>query len=408
MMRMKKTNKVRRILVILRIAYGSGRDILYGIARYARLHCRWRLHVINLIGEATLDEIRRTDAEGVDGIIACGLEKPAIAAYLQASHTPLVCLCAKNSNLGRRKEAVALINNDDTAIGYAGAKYLAALGRFRSYGFASRSEDEAAYIHDLREKGFRSYFTGGDADVRTYQTSPEIERGSLADIAALADWLKALPKPAAVMAAHDLRAMHVIEAADRASIKIPQELAVIGVDNDELYCETANPTLTSLAPDHAQFGELAAKALKQLLATPSKNTKPLTITYQSNYAIIERQSAKPISPASQLVEHAIAFIRQNATKGISALDVAAHLGVSRRLADLRFRQLTGASLLEAIHDRRFDEIKRHLRETAVPIEKIIAASGFKTLSNAKNLFKKRYGVSMRDYRARYRQKPKIT
>jgi len=83
---------------------------------------------------------------------------------------------------------------------------------------------------------------------------------------------------------------------------------------------------------------------------------------------------------------------------IGAFDVATHLGVSRRLADLRFRQMTGISILEAILDRRFDELKRHLRDSDVPIEKLIKACGFRTMGNAKNLFKKRYGVSMREYR----------
>lgn len=406
MMHMK--GKTRRILVVLRVIYSSQRDILYGIADYARLRCRWHLHIVNLTGEEALDEIRRADAEGVDGIISCGLEHPAIAAHLQTSRTPLVCICSRTSCLGRRKDALAFVNNNDFAIGSAGAEYLAKLGRFRSYGFVSRSEDEPSYVYDLREQGFRSYFAGRADDVRTYRTAARVKRSSFADIAAIAEWLRALPKPAAVMAAHDLRATHVIEAADMAEIKIPQELAVIGVDNDELYCETANPTITSLAPDHARLGELAAKALKQLMAAERGNESPRApqVINLASCKIMERQSTKPVSPASQLVERAIAFIRQNATRGISAVDVSAHLGVSRRLADLRFRQMTGTSILGAILNRRFDEVKRHLRDSNVTIEKIIASCGFKTASNAKNLFRKHYGMSMSEFRnAAHDQQP---
>ena len=404
MMRMKRKGWTSKILVAMRIAYGSGRDVLYGIAGYARLHCRWRLRIVNIIDDETFHEFCRAEAEEADGIIACGLERPAI---LCASHTPLVCICARTSDLGQRKDAVAFVNNDDVAIGHAGAKYLASLGRFRSYGFISRSENEYSYVHTFREQGFRKFFADRtDDDVRTYQTAAGVKRGSLVDVTALSVWLKALPKPAAVMASHDLRAMHAIEAADMANIRIPQELVVIGVDNDELYCETSVPTITSIAPNHVRLGELAAKELKRLMTVSRRSQKasagkaaesPPVISLTS-HKIIERQSSRSIPPASQLVEHAIAFIRQNSTKGIGAFDVAAHLGVSRRLADLRFRQMTGKSILGAILDRRFDELKRHLRDSDVSIEKLITACGFKTISNAKNLFKKRYGVSMREYR----------
>ena len=183
-----------------------------------------------------------------------------------------------------------------------------------------------------------------------------------------------------------------------ADIKIPDSLAVIGVDNDRVYCETSRPMITSITPNHARVGELAARALKKLMQSPSKAKNPIEIMSPSNHKIIERQSTKPISPMAQLVNHAESFIRQNATKGISAADVAADLGVSRRLADLRFRQAAGKSILEAILDCRFDEMKRLLRVTDIPVGKIIASCGFSTISNAKSLFKKRYGMSMSEYR----------
>ena len=206
------------------------------------------------------------------------------------------------------------------------------------------------------------------------------------------------------MAPHDIWATRIVEAAEMSGIKIPDSLAVIGVDNDRVYCETSRPMITSITPNHARIGELAARALKKLMQSPAKAKSPIEIMSPSSHKIIERQSTKPISPVAQLVNRAESFIRQNATKGISAADVAADLGVSRRLADLRFRQATGKSILEAILDRRFDEMTRLLQLTDIPVGKIIASCGFNTASNAKSLFKKRYGMSMSDYRAQNRQK----
>ncbi len=388
----------RRILVALYIAYGSGREILNGIDRYARAHCNWRLRVVDCTGDKAVNDIRRAETDGFDGIIACGLDHPDIAECLQASRTPLVCVCCMPSTISRRKDAVAFININDTEIGRSAAEYLFSLGRFRSYGFVSKNKTEANYTYTFREKGFRSFFKGKTDDVHIYRTAAGIERGSLEDIIFLSEWLKSLPKPAAVMAPHDIWATRVVEAAEMADIKIPDSLAVIGVDNDKVYCETSRPMITSITPNHARIGELAAKALKKLMQPRSKAKCPMQIMSPSNHKIIERQSTKPISPVAQLVNRAESFIRENATKGISAADVAAELGVSRRLADLRFRQAAGKSILEAILDCRFDEMKRLLEVTDIPVGKIIASCGFKTVSNAKSLFRKRYGISMSEYR----------
>ena len=400
---MKENRKPQKILVLLRLSYCSGRDILYGISRYARQHCRWQFHVVDLASAAALDELCRAEEEDIDGIITQGLEFDDINAFLQKSRVPLVVVDGLAKKLGRRTSALALVQIDNIAVGRTAADYLSSLGRFRSYGFVGRSVDAPGFVQPMREKGFRDVVSGKSTDVRTYQTAAGVKRGSFADISALANWLAALPKPAAVMAAHDLRATNVLEAAQRAKLRVPQELAVIGVDNDELYCETSDPTITSVAPDHVRLGELSARALKTLLTKPQK--LPTAICSSAN-TIVERQSAKPIAPASLLVERAMAFIRQNTTKGISAADVAEHLDVSRRLADLRFRQMTGGTLLEAILKHRFGELKRRLRDTDMPIAKIVAVCGFRTLSNAKALFRKRFGGSMRDYRQKCRQKTK--
>ena len=392
---MKKV-KVRKIAVVLRLAFGSGRDILYGISRYARKHCRWQLHIINFAGDDTLAEIRHVERKGVDGIIANGLDNTLIASHLSRSSTPLVVIGARSPGLRRRMKNLAFVRNDDVDIGRFGATYLTSLGLARSYGFVDWAA--TGYASILRREGFMARFNGTDADVRIYSPTADLEKGSLEDISALAKWLSSLPKPTAVMAVHDLRAIHVIEAAAMANIRIPRDLALIGVDNDELLCDTTEPTLTSIAPDHIRLGELAAETLNALMNGTSRR-HALTIR-SSVKTIVERQSAKPVTPASRLVEQATAFIRRNALKGIGAMDVVNHLGVSRRLADMRFRQFTGQSILSAILKIRLDEVKRRLRDTDTPIAKITANCGFHGENYAKKLFKSRFGISMTAWRAR--------
>ena len=399
-----KKGKVCKVAVVLRLAFGSGRDILYGISRYARKHCRWQFHIINFAGDDTLAEIRHAERKGVDGIIANGLDNTLIATHLSRSSTPLVVIGARSPGLRRRMRNLAFVRNDDADIGRFGADYLASLGLARSYGFVDWTA--TGYASLLRREGFMARFKGTDDDVRIYSTTTDLEKGSLEDIAALSKWLSSLPKPTAVMAVHDLRAIHVLEAAALSGIKIPRELSLIGVDNDELLCDTAEPTLTSIAPDHIHLGELAAEALNGLMngarscasaQTGSRRLHALTIR-SSVKTIVERQSAKPVTPATRLVEQATAFIRRNALKGIGAMDVVNHLGVSRRLADMRFRQFTGQSILAAILKIRLDEVKRRLRDTDTPIAKITAACGFHGENYAKKLFKSRFGISMTRWR----------
>ena len=292
---------------------------------------------------------------------------------------------------------LAFVRNDDTDIGRFGADYLASLGMAHSYGFVDWAA--TGYASILRREGFVARFKGSDADVRTYSPTADLEKGSLEDITALSKWLASLPKPAAVMAVHDLRAIHVFEAAAMVGIRIPHEMALIGVDNDELLCDTAEPTLTSIAPDHTRLGELAAETLNGLMGGQERRH---AITIRSSAkTIVERQSAKPVTPATRLVQQATEFIRHNALKGIGAVDVVSHLGISRRLADARFRQFTGQSILAAILEVRLEEVKRRLRDTNTPIAKITAACGFRGENYAKKLFKSRFGISMTAWRAQH-------
>lgn len=390
--------RILNIAVVLRLSYASGRDLLYGISQYARRKCRWRMHVINFNGDATVEELRMAIADGnLDGIIANGADNPEMTKILDASTVPLAVIGARPPSL-MRKKAIAFVHNDDIAIGLRGAEYFESLGRYRSYGFVASSVDKFHYVSVLRERGFRSGLAGIADDVRTYGTAADVARGSYGDISALGEWLKALPKPAAVMASHDLRAMHVIEAAKANGIDIPGEISLIGVDNDELICETLEPTLTSIAPDHVRLGELASAALKKVMADPFAAPSE---TLSSAKTIAERQSAHYTMPSAQLVERALAYIRRNALKGIGAADVVRHLGVSRRLADMRFRQLAGESILGAILRIRLAALQQRLRNTDAPIAKITAACGFHGENYAKKLFKSRFGVSMSEWRDRH-------
>ena len=388
---MKAKGAIFKVLVRLNLAYASGRDLLYGISQYARANCHWNIRLAPFAADCGTAPFPQP--EDVDGIIT---SEPLGDAAVE-SKIPLVVIGTREKWLGRRMESLAFVRNNDTEIGRFGATFLKSLGRFRSFGFVPTNTPY--YCSILMEEGFRTALEGGD--IWLYDATDAAD-GSREDVARLGGWLARLPKPAAVMAVHDLRATHVLEAARARRIKVPAQLAVIGVDNDELLCDFTAPQLTSIFPDHVKEGELAAGTLQKMMAHEAWK-RPHTF-HSDEKTLVERESAQPISPASRLADGAMEYIRRNAAKGITAADVAEHLHVSRRLCDMRFRECHGETVLNAILRCRFSLLKHYLATTKVRIKKITAACGFACESHAKRMFRKRYGMSMREWREKNRAK----
>lgn len=226
---------------------------------------------------------------------------------------------------------------------------------------------------------------------------PIAETGSDKDIAALAQWLKNLPKPAAVMTAWDMRGVHVMSACRMARLKVPDQVSVVGVDNDPLLCDFTTPTLTSVYPDHALEGQMAAEAIDRMIRKRSGSKVRRILNTAKK--MVERESARPVSPVTALMARAVAFIDAHAAENIKTADVVEALGVSRSLLDQRFREFRNETLANAITERRLKEVARRLRQTNLSIRAISASCGFQNPNHLKNLFKRRYGMSMREWRA---------
>jgi LacI family transcriptional regulator len=394
----KKADKVYKVWVHLRLSYASGRDLLYGISNYARSNAHWRIILHPFSGESANPPFPRPGE--ADGIIT----SEPLDGMASSSGIPLVVIGTRERWLGRRMKSLVFVRNDDMDIGSMGARTLKALGKFASFGFVGTNTPY--YCSILRGEGFQKELASmKSVPVLAFGNVPGRADGSPEDLDALCRWLVKLPKPTAVMAVHDLRATHVLTAAAMRNIG-PKQLAVIGVDNDELLCDFTEPRLTSIAPNHVKEGEIAAAALNRMLKSGNAAKCPLhTRTIRSSSkTLVERDSTRLLGSSLSLSKSAMDYIRRNAFKGISPADVAIALHASRRLCDLRFRECYGESMLEAILRIRLAEIMRKLRSTAAPIGRITAACGFSCASYAKRLFRKRLGLTMRDYRAQSSQR----
>lgn len=388
---MAKKREIRRVWINIELVFSSQRDILFGISNYAKRNAFWNITIAN--GERNADISSIPKSERPDGIITTVPLPPALVD----SDIPLVAIGARESWMGRRTRNLAFVRNDDRAIGAAAARKFLLSCLYSSYGFVGSFVRNSC--SEMREEGFRAG-VGADGDFRRYEQGDGLIDGSSADIALLGDWLESLPKPAAVFAVHDLRATHVITAANGRGIAIPGDLSVIGVDNDELLCEFTDPPLTSIAPDHVREGEIAAETLLALL-NAGKGTNFQTTRESGKFEIIERETTSSRTPSEHLAKEAMAFIRRNFKSGIGVEDVLRSIpGRSRRLLDMRFREMYGCTLHEAILRARYAELKRRLVRSKAPIGELMEACGFSDLSNAKRAFKSRFGMSMREWRER--------
>ncbi len=214
-------------------------------------------------------------------------------------------------------------------------------------------------------------------------------------IGRLAAFLASLPKPCGVLAANDEMAAQTLVAAREAGLAVPEEIAVVGIDNDELLCENTEPTLTSVAPDFERSGRMAVDLLARCLA--ENGERPEILRY--GCAPLERRrSTCTLKVSNAHVQKALEFIRLNACKGISVGDVVSMMGLRPRTAETRFRQTRERSIRDEIISVRVHEAKRLLSETDLPVAVVAERCGYRDERSLRYVFEKLVGDSPNAWR----------
>lgn len=395
--RQGKSSHIPRVFAVVSMQSSYGPSVLRGIFAHIAAHGAWGLEIIRSATEFSAETVEKAIAHKTDGFIIA-LNDDCDAAYraLAASHLPFVTVEAYSATLAARTYDARHIRIDNVAIGRDAARNFLRQGRYLSFGFVPpRSERpwslarRDGFSQELERRGHHANaFVGGRTD------DAVARRGDLAK------WLRKLEKPAAVLAADDAIALEVVQACQSARLKIPGDVAVLGVDDEPLICENITPALSSIRPAFFDAGRAAAEALDRLMCGTSAQTTVGTTVVRGRNEIVTRASTRAESSAGLLVQRAIAFIQENAKRGIGIEDVRAHLGVSRALMDLRFRQIRNESVLSALTDARLKELKHALRFTDESIGDITARLGWTSENYPKRLFKARFGCSMQTWRTR--------
>lgn len=370
----------RKVLIALRMAGVAGQDKFCGIFRYLGKNHDWDITLIRTAAEFTPERMRTALKEGYDGYIVSIPDTEKTAALLAKSSVPTIVMDIHDPELSARKKNIVFIRNSAKEIGVTAANHLLGIGRCRSYAFIQNESikewgvDRCRYFREaLRDRGLWCEDLPGPEEIRL------------------------LERPVGIFASNDDTGYDVLEYCRAHKLRVPEDVIVLGNNNDTLVCENCRPRLSSIQPDFEQEGFLAAKTLDSMMRGDSAAERTI---YVGVKAVVRRESTAAISQAGQLVQRAVAYIRKHATEGIGVEDVVRHLGCSRRLADLRFRELQNTSIGESIISEKLHLVKRLLTETDERIDAIAAQCGFENPNYLKNLFKKRFGMTMREWRNR--------
>ena len=383
----------RRVVVALRMAGIAGQDKMNGIFDHLSAGRRWQLIIYRTKHEFTADVVDHELARGTDGFIVGIPGADDALSRLAETDVPTVVMNVSGGGLEKRSRMIAFVRSDAVAVGREAANALLRQGIYKSYGYAGyRTDDDWS-----RERGtaFRDAldgagFVGRMLDMTHYREKVE-------DKATVVGWLRSLPKPCGVFAACDDRAFEILDICKEAGLKVPAEVGILGVNNDPILCENADPKLSSIQPNFIEEGRLAAELLEQMMSggTAPEQTRVWKVGVRS---VVHRESTVAQSESGKLVQKVLAYIGREAVKGIGVEDVARRFKVSRSLLEMRFREMQRESVYEAMLRIRLDEVKRRLRQTDDPISEITAACGWENPAPPKVLFRRRFGMSMREWR----------
>jgi len=379
-----------KVLLCLATSEKAGRDKLQGILHYISLHTPWSIHLAEKeLGERQIGDIR---SWGATGIILARL--PAMVNAVRRSGLPTVVLDSSDLYRDALPDASYVIS-DSQAVGFAAADFFLSKG-FQRFAYVPDTEDWDWSL--LRGQAFEKRLEEKSFACCHYEVSLGIDWVS--EQGKLARWLLDLPKPCAIFTARDGRARQVIDTARSAGLTTPGDIAVLGVDNDEILCENSGPTISSVQPDFVAGGYRGAETLERLMRGIQR--KPSVVKYGVR-GVVDRASGRPSQVVDRRTQRGMEFIRLNVGESIRVDDVVRHMGVSKRMAELLFQRALSRSIMQEIQLARLEKVKTFLLDSSLPVGLISLQCGYQTEMHAKRVFKQATGVTMSAFRKQHRQ-----
>ena len=417
---MRTVASTPRVVLLMVPFTGFDQGLLEGIARYTQIHGPWVLYrpndypeVPSPASESTggsfsgreyfsavtagyrLPSLRRWGATGVIGRVRTA----RLAQRVLQAGLPIVgidlpqALVTSEGPLAQLSE----IRTNSELAGRMAAEHFLDRG-FRHFGFCGFSGRDWS---QRRQESFAERVAAAGFACDAYQPPRQRECTSWdGEQARVIAWLSSLPKPAAVMACNDDRGRQVLEASLLGGLTVPDDVAVVGADDDHVVCNLSNPPLSSVAFGLEQAGYQAAELLDGLMSGRIEGPRRIEV---DPLWVVARRSTDVIACDDRHVTAALRFIRDHVRESIGVNDVVAVSGISRRGLELRFRAALGRSIRHEIQRGRLAYTRQLLLETNLPAGRIAELAGFRSLPYLSSVFHRAMGVTLGQYRRRARR-----
>ncbi len=387
----KASKDIPRIALLIDQSREYERRLMAGIQRYIQLHGPWLLYRVSPF------YVSGNDAFSLEDLIRW---KPDAIIVRETFYT------SKLLNLGwpliycgydKEQNSIPGIYANDAAIGKMGAEYFLNKG-FRNFAFCSlegyfwSTHRLDSFQERLKLSGFKcfTYIHSRPKGKAKWQSEPY----------RIAQWLQKLPKPLALMAATDEISLQIVEAAKIAGIMIPEEIALLGVDNDESICTTSYPTLSSIdqQPEWAGF-EAASLLIKMMKGEVRKKINIVADPLK----VVTRNSTDVTAVEDTIVAATVHFINeQSREKPVSVKEVAQRAGLSRRMLEIRFRKALNKTVHDVIAEARIKRFQQLIAESNITISQIAIETGCSGPDSLSRVFKNETGLTPLEYRRKFK------
>jgi LacI family transcriptional regulator len=372
------------VAVILDPSHSYQRRIIRGIAEHVQRGAGWRL----FIESRSADMVPDPRTWRGDGVIAFFGDRRTerLVAELRV---PAVSIERGHDGVPTRIPVVA---TDNAAIGRLGAEHFLERG-FRHLAYCGAADQE--YWCEPRGAAFAEAAAAAGTTCSLFRRRQRVSRDWPSTLAGLAEWIASLPRPTGILAGNDARARHVVEACRMVGRRVPEDVAVLGVDNDEMLCELTTPSLSSIEHDARRIGRRAAEMLDDMMNGGRIQGTVLV----PPLGVIARRSSDALAVVDPEVSAAIAFLHANVRRSVYVEDVARASGLSLSTLKSRFKLAVGRPVHAELQRLRIDEARRLLATTELPVKKVATLVGFADISHFTTAFRRHTGVPPGRYRA---------
>jgi LacI family transcriptional regulator len=378
---------MKSVALLIESSNAYARGLIDGIIAWQREHELWSMYVPEQERGAAPPEWLNT-WQG-HGVIA-RIETKQIAEHLENLPIPVVDVSA-----ARHLTNLPWVETDDSRIASMVFDHLRdkQLTNFAYCGepFFGWSQERERRFAECVASVRGNYFSLGQKSRLQSGYSWNDERS------ALENWLRQLPKPVGIFAAYDIKGQQILDACRDLQFAVPEQVAVIGVDNDQQLCDLCTPPLSSVIPDSRGAGYRAASLLQEMMDGKAVSNAGMLMP---PVGIAERHSTDVLAVDDPIVFEALHYIRRQACEGIQVNDVADRVDVSRRSLEFRFAKILGRSPHQEIERVRMNRIKQLLTTTELSLQRIAEKTGFPNPDYMATAFKRANGCSPGEFRRR--------